>query len=133
MPWHHIVRQIIEIEKKEIALYQQIAAGAPTPALRDMICGMVEHEQQELYWWQQFLQNDCVMPGPAGGYQPGPDYCPPGGGYKPGIDCPPGYYPPGYPHPPKGWASTPYTQEKVSNDQGKVEKQSIAKTDDDKE
>lgn len=129
MSWRHIVSQIIEIEKKEIALYQQIAAGAPTPALREMICAMVEHEQQELCWWQQFMQSGDVMPGSGGGCQPGHDYCPPGGGYQPGQDCPPGFYLPGYQQPPQGWAGTPYYAQKETAGDDKLKNQSDAKAD----
>jgi uncharacterized protein YigE (DUF2233 family) len=85
MSWHYLVNQIIQHEQQEIALYQQIAAGAPTQSLRNMILEMAEHERRELHFWHDLLQSGGYMPGGGmhgGGYMPDGGYMP-GGGFMP--------------------------------------------------
>lgn len=73
MAWDHLVRQIIRLEEQEIDLYQRIAQGAPSRALRDQVMRMVEHERRELNYWNNLLQGSH-MPG----YWEGDTYAPEG-------------------------------------------------------
>jgi hypothetical protein len=117
MSWHHLVNQIINIEKREIQLYQQIANGAPTAALRDMVMSMAEHERRELSFWHNLLHSGGYAPG-DGYYPPGGSCYPPGSGYYP----PGGTCPPGDACPPDGWAGTPLQAEQKKEEKKEEKK-----------
>ncbi|OIQ61866.1 hypothetical protein [Neomoorella thermoacetica] len=73
MDWRDKIRRVLELDQTELALWSEIAAGAPSEKLRVIIRAMMEREREEMRALQSILtSHGGWYPGPVGpsGYPP---------------------------------------------------------------
>ncbi|BCV21370.1 hypothetical protein [Moorella sp. Hama-1] len=73
MDWWDKIRRVLELDQTELALWAEIAAGAPSEKLRVIIRAMMDRERDEMRTLQAILSSH--------------------GGWYPGPEGPPGYTP----------------------------------------